>query len=678
MFEIERGNATTNALDSTAARGGAISRPFTVFRNQRWRPDLPPPGGANEIIAYGLIVLMPIVGVAALIYFAKRLRRTARPPTTLNLIVGNVLVFGTLAGLTCATAETYFRFFYDTTDSLGSTRVSERWVQRHWHVNAAGVRDDIEYSPGLDDGKRRLSFVGDSFTAGHGIKQVEDRFPNLLRQAHPDWQIHVLANVGLDTGAEIVLVNKLAAKGYAFDRVVLVYCLNDIGDLVSQQGEAFTRMIDGMAPGNWLTRNSYALNLFTQRYQAGRNPYVRNYFSFVREAYQGETWELQKARLREFRAAVESRGGRLAVVTFPFLDALGPDYAYKTVHEELDRFWRELGVPHLDLLPRLCEPSGPRPGGEPPRRASERTREPPCGRGARRLLFPASANGRRSSMPACPCYRALIWVTGSWQRQSKPMIQVEGLTKLYGDFVAVNEVTFTVNSGEVMGLVGPNGAGKTTSLRCLSGIIPALPWNDPHLRHGLAQDPIAAKRQIAFFNDEPRLFDYLTVEQHLAFTARLYQVADYAPFANELLRELELEGKRQSLPGELSRGMKQKLAIACGLLHSPRVLYFDEPLTGLDPLGIRRMKDSILRRAQAGAAIIISSHLLHLVQEICSHILILKNGRKVIDGTLEEITQKILRPIRGLQPRGGLLSGNQRGPTTAPGSQERDLNGASA
>ncbi|MGH7969745.1 MAG: ATP-binding cassette domain-containing protein, partial [Limisphaerales bacterium] len=104
--------------------------------------------------------------------------------------------------------------------------------------------------------------------------------------------------------------------------------------------------------------------------------------------------------------------------------------------------------------------------------------------------------------------------------------------------------------------------------------------------------------------------------------------------------ELELAGKRDALPGELSRGMKQKLAIACGLLHSPKVIYFDEPLTALDPIGIRRMKDSILKRARDGAAIIISSHLLHLVQEICSHILILKDGRKVADGTIEEITQK--------------------------------------
>ena len=220
------------------------------------------------------------------------------------------------------------------------------------------------------------------------------------------------------------------------------------------------------------------------------------------------------------------------------------------------------------------------------------------------------------------------------------MIKVDGLTKLYGEFVAVNELSFSVEPGEVMGLVGPNGAGKTSTLRCLSGIIPPSRGSIQICGTDLAHDPIAAKKQLAFFTDEPRLFDYLTVQQHLNFVARIYQVPNYEPFADQLLQELELADKRNSLPGELSRGMKQKLAIACGLLHSPRVIYFDEPLTGLDPLGIRRMKDSILKRAHDGAAIIISSHLLHLVQEICSRILILKNGRKIIDGTLEEITQK--------------------------------------
>jgi ABC-2 type transport system ATP-binding protein len=220
------------------------------------------------------------------------------------------------------------------------------------------------------------------------------------------------------------------------------------------------------------------------------------------------------------------------------------------------------------------------------------------------------------------------------------MIEIEGLTKLYGDFVAVNELSFAVRPGEVMGLVGPNGAGKTTTLRCLSGIIPPTRGGIRICGNDLVADPVSAKRQLAFFNDEPRLFDYLTVQQHLAFTARIYQVTHYEPTGAELLEELELADKRDSLPGELSRGMKQKLAIACGLLHVPKVIYFDEPLTGLDPIGIRRMKNSILKRARDGAAIIISSHLLHLVEEICSHILILKNGCKVIGGTLEEITRR--------------------------------------
>src|SRR3954462_13025847 len=206
------------------------------------------------------------------------------------------------------------------------------------------------------------------------------------------------------------------------------------------------------------------------------------------------------------------------------------------------------------------------------------------------------------------------------------MIQVELLTKLYGEFIAVNELSFGVQAGQVLGLVGPNGAGKTTTLRCLSGIIPPTRGSIQICGQDLARDPIAAKRQLAFFTDEPRLFDYLTVQQHLAFTARIYRVTGYESIAGQLLEELELAPKKDSLPGELSRGMKQKLAIACGLLHMPKVIYLDEPLTGLDPLGIRRMKNSILQRARDGAAIIISSHLLHLVGEICSHILILKQG----------------------------------------------------
>lgn len=227
------------------------------------------------------------------------------------------------------------------------------------------------------------------------------------------------------------------------------------------------------------------------------------------------------------------------------------------------------------------------------------------------------------------------------------MIEVQGLTKLYGQFVAVNELSFAVRPGEALGLVGPNGAGKTTTLRCLTGIIPPTKGDIRICEQDLVQSPIEAKKQLAFFSDEPRLFDYLTVWQHLVFTARVYQVANFEPLAEQLLSELELTDKKHVLPAELSRGMKQKLGIACGLLHSPRVMYFDEPLTGLDPYGIRRMKDSILRRVREGAAVVISSHLLHLVEEICTHVLILKKGLKVADGTMDEIKQRFLRSSEG-------------------------------
>jgi ABC-2 type transport system ATP-binding protein len=217
------------------------------------------------------------------------------------------------------------------------------------------------------------------------------------------------------------------------------------------------------------------------------------------------------------------------------------------------------------------------------------------------------------------------------------MIEVEALTKRYGEFTAVSALSLSVRPGEVLGLVGPNGAGKTSTLRCLAGIIPMTSGAVRIAGHDIGTDPVPAKRELAFFPDEPRLFEYLTVSQHLAFVARIYGVAGHEDLGRTLLDELELSEKADVLPGELSRGMKQKLVIACGLLHSPKVMFFDEPLTGLDPLGIRRMKDSIVRRARDGASIILSSHLLHLLQEVCTHVLILKKGEKVAGGTLSDV-----------------------------------------
>jgi len=217
------------------------------------------------------------------------------------------------------------------------------------------------------------------------------------------------------------------------------------------------------------------------------------------------------------------------------------------------------------------------------------------------------------------------------------VLEVVGLSKTYGSLRAVTDLSFAISPGEIVGLVGPNGAGKTSTLRCLAGVVPPTTGAVRIGGFDVATSPVQSKQLIAFLPDEPRLFEYLTVREHLNLTARLYGVRDWEARAVQLLRELELEAKESSLPSELSRGMKQKLTIACAFLHDPSLILLDEPLTGLDPLSIRNMKVSLRARAQRGAAILLSSHLLPLVEEICHRILVMSRGRCVALGSLDEI-----------------------------------------
>ena len=223
-------------------------------------------------------------------------------------------------------------------------------------------------------------------------------------------------------------------------------------------------------------------------------------------------------------------------------------------------------------------------------------------------------------------------------------LAVDHLRRTYdsagGTFVAVDDLSFAVAAGEIVGLIGPNGAGKTTTLRSIAGILRPTTGAVRIDGHDIVTDPLEAKRRLAFMPDEPHLFEYLTVEEHLRLVARLYAVDDFDRRATALLDELELTGKERSLPGELSRGMRQKVVIACGLVRNATTLLFDEPLTGLDPIGIRRMRSTIVERARAGAAILLSSHLLHLVEEVCTRVIIMDRGRKVADGTFHELATR--------------------------------------
>jgi ABC-2 type transport system ATP-binding protein len=231
-------------------------------------------------------------------------------------------------------------------------------------------------------------------------------------------------------------------------------------------------------------------------------------------------------------------------------------------------------------------------------------------------------------------------------------LTVEHLTRTYAGpggapVTAVDDCSFVAQSGEIIGLIGPNGAGKTTTLRALSGILRPTSGRITIDGHDIVADPIEAKRRLAFMPDEPHLFEYLTVEEHLRLIARLYAVDDFDRRARSLLDELELKGKERSLPGELSRGMRQKVVIACGLVRDATTLLFDEPLTGLDPVGIHRMRETIVARGKAGACVLVSSHLLHMVEEICTRVIIMDRGHKMADGTVAELASRADLAVAG-------------------------------
>jgi ABC-2 type transport system ATP-binding protein len=219
-------------------------------------------------------------------------------------------------------------------------------------------------------------------------------------------------------------------------------------------------------------------------------------------------------------------------------------------------------------------------------------------------------------------------------------IVVQDFHKNYGDTVAVAGISFTVASGEILGLLGPNGAGKTTTLRALAGILPPTRGRLLLGGHDMVQAPVRAKRELAYVPDDPQLFDRLTVWEHFRFIAAAYRLRDWQGRAEMLLDRLELTEKRHAPASELSRGMRQKLAVGCGWLHEPTAVLLDEPFTGPDPRGIRTMKALIREHAASGAALIVSSHLLSLFEDLITTVLILHRGRVLRHARLDDLRRE--------------------------------------
>jgi len=310
---------------------------------------------SGENLALGAFVALAVLSGAGVRRFFRRLRaRGAAPRTWRTLVAGNLLVLSLLLSAALVAGECWFRFVYDSTDSFCATRASSRWFERHYKLNSDSFRDDVEYDLGpVAAGRRRVTFVGDSFTAGQGVADVSDRFANRVRAARPAWDVHVFAMNGWDTAQETEFLEKHVpeyTKGaYGFDEVVLVYCLNDICELLPGMAD-LTRRVASAQERGWLAESSWLFDMIRFVWISATDDEIRRYFPQVQAAHSGPAWERQKERLTGLRDFVASHGGRLSVVTWPMLNRLGKDYPFRETHERLGAFWASLGVAHLDLL----------------------------------------------------------------------------------------------------------------------------------------------------------------------------------------------------------------------------------------------------------------------------------------------------------------------------------------
>ncbi|MCL5104906.1 MAG: ABC transporter ATP-binding protein [Armatimonadetes bacterium] len=218
------------------------------------------------------------------------------------------------------------------------------------------------------------------------------------------------------------------------------------------------------------------------------------------------------------------------------------------------------------------------------------------------------------------------------------MLRVTNLVKYYKRFLAVDDLTFEVADGEIVGLLGPNGAGKTTVLRCVTGIVQASEGTIEIDGISLESNEEEVKRRIAFVPEVPTPYEMLTVWEHLRFIAMAYQTMDgFEERADALMRRFDLHEKRNDMVLSLSKGMKQKLAIACAFIHDAQVILLDEPLIGIDPKGVHELKDMISEAKHDGKAILISTHMLDTAERLCDRIIILRKGSIVAEGNLAEL-----------------------------------------
>ncbi|HEY0004120.1 MAG TPA: ABC transporter ATP-binding protein [Pyrinomonadaceae bacterium] len=222
-------------------------------------------------------------------------------------------------------------------------------------------------------------------------------------------------------------------------------------------------------------------------------------------------------------------------------------------------------------------------------------------------------------------------------------VKTQRLVRRFGDFTAVDHIDLSVERGRFFGFLGPNGAGKSTTIKMLTGLLAPTSGEVRVLGLDLSLEPLEVKRRIGVVPEDLNLFERLTGAEMLAFTGRMYGLGkpEIAERSQELLALMELEDEPKKLVVDYSHGMKKKLSLACALIHRPEILFLDEPFEGVDAIASRTLKDLLSRMTARGLTVFLTSHVLEIVERLCTEIAIISQGRLVASGSLDQLRQGI-------------------------------------
>jgi ABC-2 type transport system ATP-binding protein len=236
---------------------------------------------------------------------------------------------------------------------------------------------------------------------------------------------------------------------------------------------------------------------------------------------------------------------------------------------------------------------------------------------------------------------------------SSPAVETFDLVRRFNDFVAVDNLNLTVKRGSFFGFLGPNGAGKSTTIKMLTGLLAPTSGRIRVLGRDMATEPLEVKSRIGVVPEDLNLFERLTGAEMLSFTARMYglQKAEIVERSSELLELMELRDEPKKLIVEYSHGMKKKLSLACALIHRPEMLFLDEPFEGIDAIASRTLKDLLSRLTERGLTVFLTSHVLEIVERLCSDIAIISQGKLLAAGPLDELRKGIQLESEGQQTR---------------------------